>query len=269
MRFWAREKSSMSSSRKVVELFYDVVSPYSWLAFEVLCRYRNVWNIELKFKPAYLAGVMHGSGNRPPGMVPNKFHYMTTDLKRLSNYFGVHLSPPSNAFEAMFEKGTLNAMRFVTAVAEKEKEGDMLVERVSRELWKRIWSTDQDITQPASLTEAGLKAGLSANVVKEILSLSKSQPIKDKLKSVTQEALEYKVSAFNLHLCTLCLAHQKIFVVEKYNKMSLHIFPPFLQCFGFPFIVCQVNGKAKVFFGSDRFELMAYFMGNYNGLGIY
>uniref|UniRef100_A0A8C1QRL8 Glutathione S-transferase kappa 1 n=1 Tax=Cyprinus carpio TaxID=7962 RepID=A0A8C1QRL8_CYPCA len=207
--------------------------------------------------------------NRPPGMVPNKFHYMTTDLKRLSNYFGVHLSPPSNAFEAMFEKGTLNAMRFVTAVAEKEKEGDMLVERVSRELWKRIWSTDQDITQPASLTEAGLKAGLSANVVKEILSLSKSQPIKDKLKSVTQEALEYKVSAFNLHLCTLCLAHQKIFVVEKYNKMSLHIFPPFLQCFGFPFIVCQVNGKAKVFFGSDRFELMAYFMGNYNGLGIY
>ncbi len=44
-------------------------------------------------------------------------------------------------------------MRFVTAVADKEKEGDVLVERVSRELWKRIWSTDQDITLPASLTE--------------------------------------------------------------------------------------------------------------------
>ncbi|XP_067250603.1 glutathione S-transferase kappa 1 [Chanodichthys erythropterus] len=214
----------MSSPRKVVELFYDVVSPYSWLAFEVLCRYRNVWNIDLKFKPAYLGGVMHGSGNRPPAVVPNKFLYMNQDLKRLSEYFVIPLSPPSNPFEAMFEKGSLNAMRFVTAVAEKDKEEHVLVEKVSRELWKRIWSTDQDITEPASFTEAGLKAGLSTNEVEEILNLAKSQPIKDKLKSVTQEALDY-------------------------------------QCFGFPCIVCHVNGKAEVFFGSDRFELMAHCIG--------
>ncbi|XP_048008086.1 glutathione S-transferase kappa 1-like [Megalobrama amblycephala] len=214
----------MSSPRKVVELFYDVVSPYSWLAFEVLCRYRNVWNIDLKFKPAYLGGVMHGSGNRPPGVVPNKFLYMSQDLKRLSEYFVIPLSSPANPFEAMFEKGSLNAMRFVTAVAEKDKEEHVLVEKVSRELWKRIWSTDQDITEPASFIEAGLKAGLSTNEVEEILNLAKSQPIKDKLKSVTQEALEY-------------------------------------QCFGFPFIVCHVNGKAEVFFGSDRFELMAHCIG--------
>lgn len=47
---------------------------------------------------------------------------------------------------------TLKAMRFVTAVAEREKGGDML-ERVSRELWARKWRTHQDITQPASLTD--------------------------------------------------------------------------------------------------------------------
>ncbi|XDV40475.1 hypothetical protein PO909_009556, partial [Leuciscus waleckii] len=72
--------------------------------------------------------------------------------------------------------------------------------------------------------QAGLKAGLSANEVEEILTLAKSQPIKDKLKSATQEVLEYR-------------------------------------CFGFPFIVCHVNGKAEVFFGSDRFELMAHCIG--------
>lgn len=49
--------------------------------------------------------------------------------------------------------GSLSAMRFVAAVQEREKEGDMLVEQVSRELWRRIWSEDKDITEPLSLAE--------------------------------------------------------------------------------------------------------------------
>ncbi|XP_062848655.1 glutathione S-transferase kappa 1-like [Trichomycterus rosablanca] len=212
----------MGSSKKVIELFYDVVSPYSWLGFEVLCRYRNVWNIELKLRPAFLGGVMQGSGNRPPAMVPNKALYMMKDVRRLANYFNVPVRSPSNPFEVMFEKGSLNAMRFLTAVQESEKNG--LVEKVSRELWNRIWSTDQDISEPGSLSEAGQNAGLSSTEVKELLTMSKSQPIKEKLKLTTQEALNYKA-------------------------------------FGFPLIVCHVNGKPEVFFGSDRFELMAHCIG--------
>ncbi|KAI4896917.1 hypothetical protein NFI96_031610 [Prochilodus magdalenae] len=214
----------MSNSRKVVELFYDVVSPYSWLGFEVLCRYRNVWNIDLRLRPAYLGGVMHLSGNKPPAMVQNKAIYMASDLTRLGQYFNVPLRSPANPFEAMFEKGSLNAMRFLTAVSEKQKEQDGLVEKVSRELWNRIWSTDQDITLPASLSEAGLKAGLSASEVEELLKLAKSQPIKDKLKNATAEAMDHKA-------------------------------------FGFPLTVCHVDGKKEVFFGSDRFELMAHIIG--------
>uniref|UniRef100_A0A671MK46 DSBA-like thioredoxin domain-containing protein n=1 Tax=Sinocyclocheilus anshuiensis TaxID=1608454 RepID=A0A671MK46_9TELE len=86
----------MFSSGKVVELFYDVVSPYSWLAFEVLCRYRNVWNIDLKFKPAYLTGVIYGSGNQPAGMNPSKLTYIVSDLTLLSEYFGVPMFRPSD-----------------------------------------------------------------------------------------------------------------------------------------------------------------------------
>lgn len=46
------------------------------------------------------------SGNKPPGLVPNKFMYMTKDLNRLAEYFDVPLQPPSDPFEAMFKKGT-------------------------------------------------------------------------------------------------------------------------------------------------------------------
>ncbi|KAF1388067.1 hypothetical protein PFLUV_G00086400 [Perca fluviatilis] len=212
------------TSKKVIELFYDVVSPYSWLGFEVMCRYRHVWNIELKLRPAFLGGVMQGAGNKPPGLVPNKFLYMTKDLNRLSEYFGVPLQAPSDPFEAMFQKGSLSAMRFVAAVQEREKGGDEQVERVSRELWRRIWSEDKDITAPTSLSEAAMKAGLSDSEIKEVLKLSTSKEIKDKLKSTTQCALDH-------------------------------------GAFGFPLVVCHVNGKPEVFFGSDRFELMAHCIG--------
>ncbi|KAB5586650.1 hypothetical protein PHYPO_G00004110 [Pangasianodon hypophthalmus] len=213
-------------SRKVIELFYDVVSPYSWLGFEVLCRYRNVWNIDLKLRPAFLGGVMQASGNKPPAMVPNKGLYMMKDLKRLASYMNVPLQHPSDPFEVMFNKGSLSAMRFITAVAEKEKEkdNDRLLENVSREVWKRIWSMDQDICEPVSLSEAGLKAGLSSSEVEEVINLAKSEPIKNKLKQTTQEAINY-------------------------------------EAFGFPLIICHVDGKPQIFFGSDRFELMAHCIG--------
>ncbi|XP_029959058.1 glutathione S-transferase kappa 1 [Salarias fasciatus] len=212
------------TSKKVVELFYDVVSPYSWLGFEVICRYRNVWNIDLKLRPAYLGGVMQGSGNKPPGVIPNKFMYMGKDLTRLSEYCEVPMQFPSDPFEVMFKKGSLSAMRFVTAVQAKEKSGDRQVEQISRELWRRIWSQDEDITEPASIAQAAVKAGIPEGAVKELLELSKSKEIKDKLKLSTQEALDY-------------------------------------GAFGFPLLVCHVDGKPEIFFGSDRFELMAHCIG--------
>ena len=109
-----------------------------------MCRYRNVWNIDLKLRPGFLGGVMQGSGrhgdlqhaslhcctcavvlkcvcvcvcvcvpivhlfdvgNKPPGLVPNKFLYMNKDLDRLARYFEVPMQAPSDPFEAMFEKG--------------------------------------------------------------------------------------------------------------------------------------------------------------------
>ena len=100
----------MAALRTKVEIFYDVVSPYSWLAFEVisivfiisifrcavnssyyqvLCRYRPHWNMNLVLRPCFLGGIMKESGNRPPMMVPLKALYMNKDLIRNANFFQV------------------------------------------------------------------------------------------------------------------------------------------------------------------------------------
>lgn len=144
-----------------------------------------LWSLQKHFKctTVNILHLVHQNfivitGNKPPGVIPNKFMYMSKDLTRAAEYFDVPLQFPSDPFEVMFKKGTriwsselnwrhqvwisslphlppgsLSAMRFVTAVQEQEKGGDKLVEQVSRELWRRIWSEDKDITEAASLAE--------------------------------------------------------------------------------------------------------------------
>ncbi|XP_072281293.1 glutathione S-transferase kappa 1 isoform X2 [Pyxicephalus adspersus] len=188
---------------------------------KVLCRYKNVWNIDLQLRPGYLAGIMQATGNSPPAMVPKRGLYMAKDIARLSEYFQVPLKQPSDFFTSVIKKGSLAAMRFVTAIQLSHPE---FVEPVSRELWMRIWSEDKDITEPGSILEAAIKAGMSEDEAKKALASISSPEVKNKLKENTDIALKY-------------------------------------GAFGMPSFVAHINGKPELFFGSDRFELLAHSLG--------
>ncbi|XP_063817897.1 glutathione S-transferase kappa 1 [Pseudophryne corroboree] len=209
------------SQRRVLELFYDVVSPYSWLGFEVLCRYKNVWNVDIQLRPGFLGGIMQASGNKAPALVPSKGAYMAQDMDRLSKFFQVPLRQPSDFFHVILKKGSLSAMRFVTAVQMSHPE---FLEPVSRELWVRIWSEDKDITEPESILEAAKKAGMPEDQAKQLLSTISSAEVKNKLKETTDKALAYGI-------------------------------------FGMPSIVAHINDKPQLYFGSDRLELLAHELG--------
>uniref|UniRef100_A0A8D0GET1 Glutathione S-transferase kappa n=1 Tax=Sphenodon punctatus TaxID=8508 RepID=A0A8D0GET1_SPHPU len=211
----------MGSSKKLVELFYDVLSPYSWLGFEVLCRYQKCWNIELRLRPAFLGAIMKETGNQPPAMVPNRGMYMMKDIPRMANYYQVPLQNPKDFFGTIIEKGSLSAMRFITAV---DMTQPLFLEPISRELWMRIWSRDEDITQPESILAAAGTAGLPADLAQQLLERSSFPEVKERLKEVTAEAIRY-------------------------------------GAFGMPSYVVHVNGEPHLFFGSDRLELLGNFLG--------
>ncbi|KAL5477940.1 hypothetical protein EMCRGX_G024803 [Ephydatia muelleri] len=208
-------------AKKLVQLYYDVLSPYSWIGFETLCRYRQKWNVELRFCPFLLAGIMKGSENRPPGVVRAKARHMSKDLRRLSSYYSVPLNVISNMEETLFVKGSLSAQRLLTAIKMKSPHH---LESVSRQLWLRIWSRDEDITRPESLQLACLAAGLTQQATDDLIGRIESQEVKEELKRTTQEALD-------------------------------------LGAFGAPFIVAHIGGKKEEFFGSDRMELLAHTLG--------
>ena len=71
-----------------------------------MCCYANIVYICVSIVDNLVSQLcVHNVGNKPPGLVPNKFLYMTKDMERLAQYFEVPLKAPSNPFEAMFEKG--------------------------------------------------------------------------------------------------------------------------------------------------------------------
>ncbi|GFR03501.1 glutathione S-transferase kappa 1 [Trichonephila clavata] len=212
---------SVTKAPVLIEFFYDVISPYSYLAFEVLQRYKSIWKIDLKLKPMLLAGVMKSSGNSPPAVVPNKGMYMAQDLKRLQSYFQVPLSLPYNLMDIMMKNGSLNAQRFLTAVDIQQPE---YLESISRALWQRLYNEHTDITKAQSFIEAGKKIGMDENTLEKALKIINDAQTKQRLRKYTDEALEH-------------------------------------GAFGAPMIVAHVEGKSEVFFGSDRFELLAYVLG--------
>ncbi|XP_003791596.1 glutathione S-transferase kappa 1 [Otolemur garnettii] len=211
----------MGTLPRTVELFYDVLSPYSWMGFEVLCRYQNIWNINLQLRPSLIAGIMKDSGNKPPALLPRKGQYLRRDVMLLSQYHQVPLQFPKDFLSVILEKGSLSAMRFLTAVNLEHPE---ILEKVSRELWMRIWSRDEDITEPQSILAAAEKAGLSAEQARGLLEKISTPKVKNQLKETTEAACKY-------------------------------------GAFGLPITVAHVDGQTHMLFGSDRMEVLAYLLG--------
>ncbi|XP_059028091.1 glutathione S-transferase kappa 1 isoform X3 [Mustela lutreola] len=173
---------------RTLELFYDVLSPYSWLGFEVLCRYKNIWNISLQLRPTFIAGIMKDSGNQPPALLPRKAQYLRNDVRLLGQHVQVPVQFPKDFFSVILEKGSLSAMRFLTAVSMEHPE---MLEKVSRELWMRVWSRDEDITEPQSILAAAEKAGMPSEQARGLLEKISTPKVKNKLKETTEAACKY------------------------------------------------------------------------------
>ncbi|NWJ00465.1 GSTK1 transferase, partial [Crypturellus undulatus] len=186
-----------------------------------LCRYQHVWNIDLCFRPAFLGGIMHATGNKPPGMLPKRGEYILKDIKRMGKYYQVPIQVTAEHLQRLLVPLSLGAMRFITAIDMTQPQ---FLEPVSREFWIRFWSQHEDINQPASILAVAAQAGLSSEQAQKLLEMVSSPAVKNCLRATTDDAVKY-------------------------------------GAFGMPAIVAHFNGEQHLFFGCDRIELLASIIG--------
>lgn len=153
-------------SRPVVEFFYDIVSPYSYLAAERLGELDAV--ADVRWQPFFLPGLFQATGNAAPGLHPLKGKYLFQDISRLAAYYGLPLKFPSQ-----FPTNTVNVQRALLALDETRRPAASLA------LFRAYWAEGRDILDRQLLTEL-----VGESAVERALH----EDIKQALRSATEQA---------------------------------------------------------------------------------
>ncbi|GAA5841743.1 hypothetical protein JCM11251_007071, partial [Rhodosporidiobolus azoricus] len=190
-----------------------------------LKRYKQEWGMDLVLKPTFLGGVMQLSGNKPPITIANKGAWMNgQDLPLAADFMDVPYTFPST-----FPLNTIHAMRVLRAVEEKYGQGEVL-DKATEGFFNAIWRPSPsglsavEALQPSNLPSVA-SAFLPKSDIDELMQMATSNVIKDKLKDESGQLVKE-------------------------------------GAFGFPWIIVERDdGQKRSFFGSDRFEQLAFWLG--------
>ncbi|MGM0555250.1 MAG: 2-hydroxychromene-2-carboxylate isomerase [Myxococcota bacterium] len=162
-----------------VEFFFDISSPYSYLAATQVDDLVERTGADVAWKPFLLGGVFKMTGNQMPAAVRAKASYMLEDLHRWAEYYDVPFVMNSH-----FPVNSLYAQRALLAARER-KPGSL--QPFARALFDACWVQDRDISQTSEVAVIADSCGLDGEA---ILADIQHDRLKDELKSLTSEAVD-------------------------------------------------------------------------------
>ena len=164
---------------KSVEFYFDLGSPYSYLAYYRLLQIAEQQEIQVVSKPILLGGVFKATGNRSPIEIPVKGAYSILDMQRWAEYYQIPMQ-----MNPHFPMNTLTLMRILTGVQLLHLEK---FEQVLKLLFDAMFGTPQNLNEPNVLAEVLKPSGFS---VEDIMSMVQSDVVKQKLITETEQAIQ-------------------------------------------------------------------------------
>jgi 2-hydroxychromene-2-carboxylate isomerase len=163
---------------KTLELFYDVGSPWTYLAFSKIETLAAAHAATLVFRPILVGGVFNAVNEDVYRMRanpnPRKAHYHAKDLQDWAQLHGLAIRWPS-----VFPLNSVKAMRGALAAEERGRGVAW-----SRACFEAYWGRDQDLAQDAVLEQIALRVALDPAW---LLARIAKPEIKERLRANTDE----------------------------------------------------------------------------------
>lgn len=162
-----------------VEFYFDVASPYSYLASTQIGDLCERLGCAATWRPMLLEGVFKASGNRSPIALSAKASHLIQDLTRWAAVYGVPFHMPSS-----FPANSLLAMRVLSALQER---GDHAALRAAAHaLFRRQWDEGEDISNAEDIGAALATTSLDVDALLERAALP---VVKLHLRAATEQAV--------------------------------------------------------------------------------
>ena len=169
----------MTTQQQKVEFYFDLGSPFSYLAFYKLQEITKKYNAVIDYTPILLGGIFKSTGNKSPIEVPVKGIYSMQDLSRWSDYYQIPMQ-----MNPYFPMNTLTLMRILTGVKIYH---DEYFEVILTKLFDAMFRKPLNLADPEVLINLFQGDAIDGQ---QLLDLSQDPVVKQKLIDETNNAVQ-------------------------------------------------------------------------------
>ena len=165
----------------MLEFFYDVGSPWTYLAFHKIEEVAAEAGVEVSWKPILVGGVFNAVNQGVYAARANasslRWGHMSKDLADWARFYDLRISWPPKVFPV----NSVAAMRGVIAAFEQGRGVEF-----SRAAFEVYWTEDRDIAQTDVLADIAVRAGLDPGA---LLARTAAPEVKARLRANTDDLI--------------------------------------------------------------------------------